>query len=98
MQNLAIALLPKVDEEMKPEIIHWAAFYEHRIRLGSKVIFHLEAFVAKGMALVDWINRSNEDHRRILDGIVLSFKLATGTKILSPSIICLGFLYMNNCI
>jgi hypothetical protein len=98
MQNLALALLPKVDEELKPEIILWAAFYEHRIRLGSKVIFHLEAFVAKGMALVDWINRSNEDHRRILDGIVLSFKLASGIKILSPSIIYLGFSYMNKCI
>jgi replication factor C subunit 3/5 len=49
IQNLAFALLPKLDEELKPEVIHWAAFYEHRIRLGSKVIFHLEAFVAKGI-------------------------------------------------
>ena len=48
MKNLALALLPKLDEELKPEVIHWAAYYEHRIRLGSKVIFHLEAFVAKG--------------------------------------------------
>jgi replication factor C subunit 3/5 len=48
IQNLAFALLPKFDEELKPEVIHWAAFYEHRIRLGSKAIFHLEAFVAKG--------------------------------------------------
>jgi len=48
-ENLALALLPKLDEELKPEVIHWAAFYEHRIRQGSKTIFHLEAFVAKGM-------------------------------------------------
>jgi len=46
-----LALLPKLDEELKPEVIHWAAFYEHRIRLGSKTIFHLEAFVAKGTTI-----------------------------------------------
>jgi len=48
IKSLAFALLPKLDEELKPEVIHWATFYEHRIRTGSKVIFHLEAFVAKG--------------------------------------------------
>jgi len=52
IKNLALALLPKLDEELKPEVIHWAAFYEHRIRLGSKVIFHLEAFVAKVMRII----------------------------------------------
>jgi hypothetical protein len=98
MQNLALALLPKVDEELKPEIIHWATFYEHRIRLGSKVIFHLEAFVAKGTALIDWINRSNEGHRRILDGIVLSFKQTIAVKIFIPSIIYFGLACMTKCI
>jgi len=52
MKNLAAALLPKLDEVLKPQVIHWAAFYEHRIRLGSKVIFHLEAFVAKGIPML----------------------------------------------
>lgn len=28
-----------------------AAYYEHRLQLGSKAIYHLEAFVAKFMAL-----------------------------------------------
>lgn len=28
-----------------------AAFYEHRLQLGSKAIYHLEAFVAKFMAV-----------------------------------------------
>jgi len=61
-----------MDEELKPEVIHWAAFYEHRIRLGSKVIFHLEAFVAKGTRKhLKEVNSSNEDIRGILDGIVL---------------------------
>ncbi|RMZ85667.1 hypothetical protein DV737_g659, partial [Chaetothyriales sp. CBS 132003] len=43
----------EVDEELKPEIVKWAAFYEHRVRLGSKVIFHLEAFVAKFMRIFE---------------------------------------------
>lgn len=28
-----------------------AAYYEHRLQQGSKAIFHLEAFVAKFMAV-----------------------------------------------
>ena len=67
-------MLPKLDEELKPEIIHWAAFYEHRIRLGSKVIFHLEAFVAKGKrSPVLMSDCSDEDYCGILDGIVLKY-------------------------
>uniref|UniRef100_A0A8C4VMR0 Replication factor C subunit 3 n=1 Tax=Gopherus evgoodei TaxID=1825980 RepID=A0A8C4VMR0_9SAUR len=33
------------------EVAQMAAFYEHRLQLGSKAIYHLEAFVAKFMAL-----------------------------------------------
>ncbi|KEF57437.1 replication factor C subunit 5 [Exophiala aquamarina CBS 119918] len=44
---------PEVDDTLKPEIVRWASFYEHRIRLGSKVIFHLEAFVAKFMRIFE---------------------------------------------
>ena len=33
------------------QVAYWAAYYEHRIRLGSKDIFHLEAFLAKFMAI-----------------------------------------------
>lgn len=31
-----------MDETIKGDVVQWAAFYEHRIRLGSKPIFHLE--------------------------------------------------------
>jgi Replication factor C subunit 3, C-terminal domain len=65
-------LIPKLDEELKPEVIHWATFYEHRVRTGSKVIFHLEAFVAKGSACAIMSDNSDEDNCRILDGNVLS--------------------------
>ena len=47
----------KMDEELKSEVVKWAAFYEHRVKLGSKVIFHLEAFVAKVMRVVEgWLS------------------------------------------
>jgi hypothetical protein len=34
-------------------VIKWAAFYEHRCKMGAKQIFHLEAFVAKYMRLYE---------------------------------------------
>lgn len=46
-------LIPKTDDALKPEVIKWAAFYEHRCKMGSKQIFHLEAFVAKYMRLYE---------------------------------------------
>jgi replication factor C subunit 3/5 len=33
------------------QVVYWAAFYEDRMVTGSKDIFHLEAFIAKYMAL-----------------------------------------------
>ncbi|CAH1433633.1 unnamed protein product [Lactuca virosa] len=32
------------DSELKHEVCHWAAYYEHRMCLGQKAIFHIEAF------------------------------------------------------
>lgn len=39
------------DEAARHAIARWAAFYEHRVNLGSKPIFHIEAFIAKVMAV-----------------------------------------------
>ncbi|EXJ54720.1 replication factor C subunit 5 [Cladophialophora yegresii CBS 114405] len=44
---------PEVDDALKAEIVKWASVYEHRVRMGSKVIFHLEAFVAKFMRIFE---------------------------------------------
>ncbi|GAA5952792.1 hypothetical protein JCM21900_005806 [Sporobolomyces salmonicolor] len=44
-------LLDRVDEEIKNDVAYWAAFYDHRLRQGSKPIFQLEAFVAKIMSV-----------------------------------------------
>lgn len=46
-------MIPKTDDALKPEVIKWAAFYEHRCKMGAKQIFHLEAFVAKYMRLYE---------------------------------------------
>lgn len=53
LKTLAFKLIPKIDDALKADVIKWAAFYEHRIRMGSKVIFHLEAFVAKIMRVLE---------------------------------------------
>lgn len=45
--------MPKIDDSIKSDVVRWSAFYEHRIKTGSKVIFHLEAFVAKFMRLYE---------------------------------------------
>lgn len=41
--------MDRMDEEIKPEVAKWAAHYDHRLKLGNKPIYHLEAFVAKIM-------------------------------------------------
>ena len=51
MRTLALLLLRGCDDQIRHEVVQWAAFYEHRMNTGSKPIFHLEAFVAKFMAV-----------------------------------------------
>ncbi|KAK9467345.1 P-loop containing nucleoside triphosphate hydrolase protein [Lipomyces arxii] len=53
LKTLLFKLLPRIDNELKPEVVRWAAFYEHRLHQSSKVIFHLEAFVAKFMRIME---------------------------------------------
>ncbi|KAJ1299921.1 hypothetical protein OPQ81_005362 [Rhizoctonia solani] len=53
LKTLTFKLVPKIDEALKGDVIKWSAFYEHRIKTGTKVIFHLEAFVAKFMRILE---------------------------------------------
>jgi len=46
---LSQQLMQKMDNTLKHEIIYWTSHYEHQSRLGTKPIFHLEAFIAKVM-------------------------------------------------
>ena len=77
-QTVAERVVERVDESIKADIMHWAAFYvsifmvfcfgfawctkhpdkqEVRMRLGSKKIFHLEAWVIKVMSLYKVLSR-----------------------------------------
>jgi len=51
LKKLLTELMKKLDADLKHEVCRWAAHYEHKMRLGSKAIFHLEAFVAKFMSI-----------------------------------------------
>ncbi|RYO34775.1 Replication factor C subunit 5 [Alternaria arborescens] len=53
IKTLTWKLIPLTEDALKPEVIKWAAFYEHRCKMGAKQIFHLEAFVAKYMRLYE---------------------------------------------
>lgn len=39
-------------EGMKHELAFWAAQYEHRLQLGNKELFHVEAFICRAMATI----------------------------------------------
>jgi replication factor C subunit 3/5 len=51
LQKLTDALLNLLDNEIKLDVVQLAATYEHRCKVGSKEIFHIEAFIAKFMAV-----------------------------------------------
>lgn len=51
LKTVAERVVERVDEALKADIMHWAAFYEVRMRIGSKKIYHLEAWVVKVMSL-----------------------------------------------
>lgn len=53
LKTLTFKLLPLIDDALKSEVVKWSAFYEHRIKTGTKVIFHLEAFVVKFMRILE---------------------------------------------
>ena len=51
LQGLLQELVANCDGQLKSEVTQLAAYYEHRLQLGQKTIYHLEAFVAKFMAI-----------------------------------------------
>ena len=50
-QGLLRELISNCDGQLKAEITQIAALYEHRLQMGQKPIFHLEAFIAKFMSV-----------------------------------------------
>ena len=53
IKTLAFKLVALVDDDVKAEVIMYAATYENRIKEGTKAIFHLEAFVVKIMKMLE---------------------------------------------
>jgi len=51
IKKLLKEILKNCDGQLKAEITSMAAYYEHRLCMGSKVIFHIEAFIAKFMSI-----------------------------------------------
>lgn len=51
IKGLLKELVKNCDGTLKTEVTQIAAFYEHRLQLGTKAIYHLEAFVAKFMSV-----------------------------------------------
>lgn len=52
MRELTVELLRNcLDENMKNSLISMSADYEHKMRLGSKAIYHLEAFAVRFMTM-----------------------------------------------
>ena len=50
-QGLLQELLVNCDGELKTEVVQSAAYFEHRLQTGQKAIYHIEAFVARFMAI-----------------------------------------------
>ncbi|KAK2176741.1 hypothetical protein NP493_643g03010 [Ridgeia piscesae] len=51
MRVLLQELVANCDGQLKSEVTQIAAYYEHRLQMGQKAIYHLEAFVAKFMSI-----------------------------------------------
>jgi hypothetical protein len=83
---------------LKPEVIKWAAFYEHRCKLGAKQIFHLEAFVAKYMRIYERYVMAKSDFRtRANLAIVIPWALTSTRRrhVTMTGVLCRILRYMN---
>jgi replication factor C subunit 3/5 len=70
--QLMKGLLTRVDDALRSDIIHWAAWYEHRLRLGNKPIFHLEGS-----------SPTHPFYRDVLDlGVLISFIVCLSSWVL----------------
>lgn len=50
-KGLLRELIANCDGQLKADVTQMAAHYEHQLQLGTKAIYHLEAFVAKFMSV-----------------------------------------------
>jgi hypothetical protein len=68
LKTLAFELIKRVDPDVRSEVVTWAAFYEHRIRLGSvsipKVMRSTLTMTAEGHFPPRSVCRQNHAHPR----------------------------------
>lgn len=50
-KGLVQILSKNCDITIKAKVLNYASLYEHRMQMGSKAIFHLEAFAAQFMSI-----------------------------------------------
>jgi len=53
LMNKFLDIMP---EQIRPEILKFAVMFEHRCKSGAKAIMHLEAFLARVMAIYKGYN------------------------------------------
>lgn len=53
LKSLLFKILSRVSTSVAPQIIECGAQYDHRLRMGSKAIFHIEAFIANVMNILE---------------------------------------------
>jgi len=51
IKSVMMDLMSSIDDDIKFEAIHWAAYHENKLQKGSKPIFHIEAFISRMMLL-----------------------------------------------
>lgn len=92
VQGLVCELLSNCDGHLKPEVAQMAAYYEHRLQLGSKAIYHLEAFVAKFMAIYKQFMEDGLDNFMFWFLSVIFLYFCFGSKI-SAGFLCIKHIY-----
>ncbi|UYV62519.1 RFC3, partial [Cordylochernes scorpioides] len=50
-KELLCELVANCDGQLRAQVVEQAAYYEHRLQLGNKAIYHIEAFIANFMAI-----------------------------------------------
>jgi replication factor C subunit 3/5 len=61
LEKLSIILASKVGSLAGHSIVRWAAYYDERLGNSAKAVIHLEAFIAKAMAVIVYEQHVNKN-------------------------------------
>jgi len=51
LEQITLRLVSNVDDQLKTELVHWAAFHEQRLYKADRPVLHLVAFIARFMQM-----------------------------------------------